>query len=181
MSPFTKSNKKPALGNVGGKLRDLRKSRNLTQSDLAARIGIQQSDLCRMENGQYRVNLETLVKILMEFQITFGEFFQEEVQGELSQEERSLVRSYRGADPEVQAQIRRFVEFVRSESRLVSDSGPETESGPDLAAGAAVRVRNPQGPGGSKFPGRSESGAVPAPAEPPPPALIRRKPRPAVD
>ena len=175
MSPFTKSNKNPALGNVGSKLRDLRKSRNLTQSDLAARIGIQQSDLCRMENGQYRVNLETLVKILMEFQITFGEFFQEEVHGELSHDERALLRSYRGVEPDSQAQIRKFVDFVRS------DSEPDAESGPDATADAAVRVRDPLGPGGSKFPDRSAAAARPAPAEPPPPALIRRKPRREID
>ena len=60
---------------VGQKLRDLRKARHLTQSDLASRIGIQQSDLCRMENGQYRVGLETLVKILRECGVTFSEFF----------------------------------------------------------------------------------------------------------
>jgi transcriptional regulator with XRE-family HTH domain len=169
MSPFTGSNKSPGLGNVGSKLRDLRKSRNLTQSDLAARIGIQQSDLCRMENGQYRVNLETLVKILMEFQITFGEFFQEEVQGELSHEERALLSSYRGMESDSQAQIRRFVEFVRSESPPVSDGGPATRDRASLAST------------GRKFPGRGSPGVIPAPAEPPPPALIRRKPGREVD
>ena len=38
---------------VGSRIRSLRKDRSLTQADLAHRIGIQQSDLCRMENGEY--------------------------------------------------------------------------------------------------------------------------------
>ena len=94
MSPFTGSNKSPGLGNVGSKLRDLRKSRNLTQSDLAARIGIQQSDLCRMENGRNRATLA---------------------------------------------------------------------------------------PPGRDFDPRGSTGVIPAPAEPPPPALIRRKPGREID
>ena len=36
---------------VGRKIRRLRKERHLTQTELSARIGIQQSDLSRMEKG----------------------------------------------------------------------------------------------------------------------------------
>ena len=39
---------------VGRKIRRLRKDYNLTQTELSARIGIQQSDLSRMEKGEYR-------------------------------------------------------------------------------------------------------------------------------
>jgi len=49
---------------VGSKIRQLRKERSLTQAELAQRIGVQQSDLCRMENGEYKVSLDTLFKIL---------------------------------------------------------------------------------------------------------------------
>ncbi len=42
---------------VGSRIRTLRKDRTLTQADLAGRVGIQQSDLCRMENGEYKVSL----------------------------------------------------------------------------------------------------------------------------
>ena len=60
---------------VGSKIRALRKDRSLTQSSLAQRIGVQQSDLCRMENGEYKVSLETLFKILTVFGMDIGEFF----------------------------------------------------------------------------------------------------------
>lgn len=62
---------------VGEKIRELRKARSLTQADLAARIGVQQSDLCRMEIGEYRVSLDILMKILGIFGMNIGEFFKE--------------------------------------------------------------------------------------------------------
>ena len=62
---------------VGLRIRKLRKERALTQSELATRVGIQQSDLCRMETGEYKVALETLFKILAVFQMNVAEFFEE--------------------------------------------------------------------------------------------------------
>lgn len=62
---------------VGLRIRQLRKERALTQSELAMRVGIQQSDLCRMETGEYKVALETLFKILAVFQMNVAEFFEE--------------------------------------------------------------------------------------------------------
>ena len=62
---------------VGRKIRQLRKQRKLTQTDLAGRIGIHQSDLSRMEKGEYRVSLDTLFRILAEFELSMGEFFDE--------------------------------------------------------------------------------------------------------
>ena len=107
---------RPAIrDDVGRKLRDLRKAKNLTQSDLAARIGIQQSDLCRMENGQYRVGLETLVKILRECEITFSEFFQEEMTSPLAPEESGLIQRFRRLGQEGRQQLLDFARFLCNE------------------------------------------------------------------
>ena len=62
---------------VGMKIRQLRKERHLTQTELSAKLGIQQSDLSRMEKGEYRVSLDTLFKVLAEFRIGVGEFFED--------------------------------------------------------------------------------------------------------
>jgi transcriptional regulator with XRE-family HTH domain len=62
---------------VGQKIRQIRKSRHLTQSGLAARIGVTQSDLSRMENGEYKVGLDTLFKILQVFELSMSRFFQD--------------------------------------------------------------------------------------------------------
>jgi transcriptional regulator with XRE-family HTH domain len=62
---------------VGQRIRQLRKSRHLTQADLASRIGIAQSDLSRMENGEYKVGLDTLFRILQVFELSMSSFFEE--------------------------------------------------------------------------------------------------------
>lgn len=62
---------------VGQKIRQIRKSRHLTQADLASRIGVTQSDLSRMENGEYKVGLDTLFRILQVFELSMSRFFEE--------------------------------------------------------------------------------------------------------
>ncbi len=116
MSTASQLKGRPAIrDDVGRKLRDLRKARNLTQSDLAARVGIQQSDLCRMENGRYRVGLETLVKILRECKITFSEFFQEQLPASLVPEESGLIQRFRRLGPEGRQQLLDFSRFLADE------------------------------------------------------------------
>jgi len=62
---------------VGSRIRELRKGRHLTQTELSDKIGIAQSDLSRMEQGEYKVGLDTLFKILQVFDLKMGEFFGE--------------------------------------------------------------------------------------------------------
>src|SRR5436305_5471430 len=62
---------------VGRKIRQLRRQRKLTQVELAERIGIHQSDLSRMEQGEYKVGLDTLLKVLQTFDLSIGDFFDE--------------------------------------------------------------------------------------------------------
>ena len=105
---------------VGRKLRELRKARQYTQADLAARIGIQQSDLCRMENGQYRVSLDTLVKILAELKVSMSEFFQENQRTALSSDEATLLQIYRHLSHEHRVDLMRFARFIGEETDLLA-------------------------------------------------------------
>src|SRR5260370_7230201 len=84
---------------VGSRIRALRKDRALTQADLAARIGIQQSDLCRMENGEYKVSLETLFKILSIFEMNIADFFHEEIVGSVREQGVEFLRQYQPLSP----------------------------------------------------------------------------------
>lgn len=45
------------------KLKDIRKSRNITQQELAARLGITQVTLCRYETGNRKLPVEMAKKI----------------------------------------------------------------------------------------------------------------------
>ena len=94
---------------VGSRIRTLRRDRNLTQAELSNRIGIQQSDLCRMENGEYKVSLETLFKILSIFEMSIAEFFHEEA-GAASRD-NDLLRHFQRLTPGAQEEVQEFVQF----------------------------------------------------------------------
>ena len=96
---------------VGSRIRTLRKDRSLTQADLASRIGIQQSDLCRMENGEYKVSLETLFKILSIFEMNIADFFHEELAGASHDREYEFLRQYQRLSPKGQDEVQEFVQF----------------------------------------------------------------------
>ncbi len=102
---------------VGKRLRALRKQRRLTQSELARQIGIQQSDLSRMEKGEYRVSLDNLLKILGVFGVQIAEFFGEQSpernapQQPLSQSDMRVLHLLRRLSPEGREEVRQFLEF----------------------------------------------------------------------
>jgi transcriptional regulator with XRE-family HTH domain len=100
---------------VGRKIRQLRKERKLTQTELSARIGIQQSDLSRMEKGEYRVSLDTLFRILSEFQIGIGEFFDEVAKEALGPRDLQVVREFQCLPTEAQREVEDFIAFKRTQ------------------------------------------------------------------
>lgn len=106
---------------VGSRIRSLRKDRALTQADLAHRIGIQQSDLCRMENGEYKVSLETLFKILSIFEMNIADFFNEDPSGTLRDREFEFVRQYQRLSPRSQEEVQNFVQFKLQGEEKVRD------------------------------------------------------------
>ena len=110
--------KSPEVAQVGERLRNLRKLRGMTQSELARQIGIQQSDLSRMEKGTYRVSLDNLFKILGVFGMEVAEFFQEGVAPEpqpapapLSHEDMQTLQMLRRLDPEARREGQEILEF----------------------------------------------------------------------
>jgi transcriptional regulator with XRE-family HTH domain len=95
---------------VGIKIRELRKARSLTQAELAGKIGIQQSDLCRMEIGEYKVSLDTLFRILGIFGMNIGEFFQDAMQSPEGAEEE-VVQLFRRLDEHGREEVLDFLRF----------------------------------------------------------------------
>lgn len=120
---------------VGHKIRQLRKQRRLTQTELAGRIGIQQSDLSRMEKGEYRVSLDTLFRILGEFDMGIGEFFDEMAQESFTPRDVHLVRQFSTLPPEAQDEVQEFISFKRmqrapsGENRAPAQRTAETSHG----------------------------------------------------
>jgi transcriptional regulator with XRE-family HTH domain len=108
---------------VGQKIRQIRKSRRLTQADLASRIGVTQSDLSRMENGEYKVGLDTLFRILQVFELSMSRFFEESAAEPAETEEAAppdvatetqlLVADFEELDEDSRREVRDFVAFKK--------------------------------------------------------------------
>jgi len=90
---------------VGRKIRQLRRQRKLTQVELAEKIGIHQSDLSRMEQGEYKVGLDTLLKILQTFNMNIGDFFEERPR------DAAILDKYKMLSPSAQKEVESFIEF----------------------------------------------------------------------
>jgi len=143
MSAFVSSVRAPQIRLVGQKIRQIRKSRHLTQSDLATRIGITQSDLSRMENGEYKVGLDTLFRILQVFELSMSEFFAEPAEGEESPvparetpavpDDPELARDWESLSPEARREVREFIAFKRMQNefrRAALESSQKSEPAP---------------------------------------------------
>jgi transcriptional regulator with XRE-family HTH domain len=110
---------------VGQKIRQIRKSRHLTQADLASRIGVTQSDLSRMENGEYKVGLDTLFRILHVFELSMSHFF-EEPSAEAGEagppaadapfDDAPLARDWAALPEDSRREVREFVAFKKMQA-----------------------------------------------------------------
>ena len=110
---------------VGRKIRQLRKEHKLTQMELSNRLGIQQSDLSRMEQGEYRVSLDTLFRILAEFKMSIGEFFEGVAQESITPRDVRLVESFNSLTEEAQREVEDFIAFKRSQAGQVKRNRPD--------------------------------------------------------
>jgi len=114
---------------VGSRIRELRKGRHLTQTELSEKIGVAQSDLSRMEQGEYKVGLDTLFKILQVFDLKMGEFFGE-TESPSEREARDLAAEFQSLSDEARQEVRDFVRFKKSqeaEPESPAEESPEPE------------------------------------------------------
>lgn len=109
---------------IGPKIRKLRKQRKLTQTELATRIGIQQSDLSRMEKGEYRVSLDNLFKILAEFDVSIGEFFDDASPAAGTSSDGQLLRDIELLSPSARREVEAFVAFKRRHEEVAESPEP---------------------------------------------------------
>src|SRR5499427_3685714 len=111
---------------VGSRIRELRKGRHLTQVELSEKIGVAQSDLSRMEQGEYKVGLDTLFKILQVFDLKMSEFFGETEQP-VDPDSRELVSDFRGLSEDARREVRDFVRFKRlQQDEQLAETAVET-------------------------------------------------------
>ena len=116
---------------VGSRIRELRKGRRLTQMELSEKIGVAQSDLSRMEQGEYKVGLDTLFKILQVFDLKMGEFFGE-TEAPSTEEARQVLDDFRSLSEEARKEVRDFLLFKKQqEQESLPEAAPAAEAGPE--------------------------------------------------
>ena len=101
---------------VGQKIRKLRKEHKLTQTELSARLGIQQSDLSRMEKGEYRVSLDTLFRILAEFKMGIGEFFDDVTKESITPRDIRLVQEFNSLHEKAQREVEELIALKQTQN-----------------------------------------------------------------
>jgi transcriptional regulator with XRE-family HTH domain len=117
---------------VGQKIRQLRKEHKLTQVELSQRLGIQQSDLSRMEQGEYRVSLDTLFRILAEFKVGIGEFFEDVAKESITPRDVHLVQKFNELPASAQREIEDFIAFKHlQQASQESREGDDDERAPE--------------------------------------------------
>ncbi len=145
---------------VGQKIRQIRKSRHLTQADLASKIGVTQSDLSRMENGEYKVGLDTLFRILQVFELSMSHFFEEPATdaGDVEEvappdaatETQMLVADFEELDESSRNEVRDFIAFkkIQQQNRQPRWRPEEAPAEPEPApAGPLLPFGRPAGSG----------------------------------
>jgi hypothetical protein len=78
-----------------------------------------------MEQGQYRVSLDTLFRILAEFKMSIGEFFEEINQETITPRDIRLIEDFNDLSTDAQREVETFIAFKRS---LQGQSGEAADS-----------------------------------------------------
>jgi transcriptional regulator with XRE-family HTH domain len=79
-----------------------------------------------MEQGEYKVGLDTLFKVLQVFDLKMGEFFGE-TEDPRAEETRALVREFQELSAEAQREVRDFLRFKKLQERPEDAPAPAPE------------------------------------------------------
>ena len=120
-----------SLEYIGQRLREIRKTRGMSQQDVAQRLGIPQSNLSRIENGKQRLNLSVLAGILSTYGIEMDDFFSFSTGANnrpMDAEEQRILSLYRRLGADGRRDILEFIEFKVSRTDD-DDNGKEVWPG----------------------------------------------------
>jgi len=74
-----------------------------------------------MEKGEYRVSLDNLFKILAEFRMSIGEFFEEIAEESVSPRELQILKGYKDLDEDSQKEVEDFIAFKRNQAQAMKE------------------------------------------------------------
>ena len=96
---------------MGGRIAQLRKTRNLTQAQLAEVLGVAQQTLQAYESGVRRIPVSTLPLVAKTLEVSLEVLFGEE--------KEKASRHRRGPVPQWQPQLERIAQLPRTQQRFV--------------------------------------------------------------
>lgn len=101
---------------IGAKLREFRKTRGLTQEQLAESIDVTFQQIQKYENGTTRLNTDKLQAIAKTLNVPISAFFDEETLEErlLSNQEMEIVKGFRAVS---NSEVREFLVNCLSRSQ----------------------------------------------------------------
>ncbi|WP_319403976.1 helix-turn-helix transcriptional regulator [uncultured Anaeromusa sp.] len=97
--------------NIGNRIKEIRKSKNITASALAEQIGVAQSFISGIETGNKKCSLETLDSICTCLNISLADFFREDTAG-LEPDFRRLFAASNKLTPHQRELITKFLETL---------------------------------------------------------------------
>jgi transcriptional regulator with XRE-family HTH domain len=68
-----------------------------------------------MEKGEYRVSLDTLFRLLAEFKLSIGEFFDDVNRESVTPRDAHLIREIKTLDEDSQREVEDFIAFKRAQ------------------------------------------------------------------
>ncbi|MCM8710502.1 helix-turn-helix domain-containing protein [Clostridium sp. SYSU_GA19001] len=99
---------------IGQRIRELRKSKNLTITALAKEIEITREFMSSLENNRYIPTLPTLEKICEVLNITLSDFFNEGTEPiALTPELKELLENAKELTPEQLEQLTKFIKTLK--------------------------------------------------------------------
>ena len=116
-----------SLSFIGERLRSIRKSRGLSQQEVAERMGLPQSNLSRIENGKQRLNLTVLAGILTIYQMSLDDFFSgQDASRPIGEREARVLTLFRSLTSEEKTEVEDYLEF-KSKRNASSDPSRKNE------------------------------------------------------
>lgn len=106
---------------IGNKIKQLREAVNLSQDDLASKIGIAPNTISRWETTKYKPKIDDLQKLAVFFNVNLSAFLPDEYQTGDSPEISALMSAASELNPDDIKELVRYAEFRKVRKVLESN------------------------------------------------------------
>lgn len=126
---------------IGNQIKQLRKQYNMTQEDLAEKLGTTKQSVSRYENGIRKANQDVLFELCRIFDVKIDDFFPEnDSEAIQSSNSEPILDIYNELTPPRQQKVYHYAEEQLDEQQLEEHSNIYMIHGRASAAGSAIEV-----------------------------------------